>query len=220
LRREHLDVRIAGVAAYSTLGWFRDPVLNSQLRLDDTELAAVLFHELAHQEIYVPGDAAFNESFATTVEIEGLRRWLAATGNPAAFETWQHSRARQQQFVDLVLRYRARLADLYASAADDNAKRAGKKQMFATLRDEYAQLKTHWDGDNRYDGWFAQDLNNAHLAGIGLYHEHVPELQRLLAAHGGDLPAFYRAVRALSRLPAADRNARLAPLSNLPVTTR
>jgi predicted aminopeptidase len=220
LRREHLDVRVAGVAAYSTLGWFRDPVLESQLRLDDTELAAVLFHELAHQKVYVPGDATFNESFATTVEVEGLRRWLAATGNPAAFETWQHARTRQQEFVDLVLRCRARLAELYASGADDDAKRAGKQRLFAELRNDYAQLKTHWGGDNRYDGWVAQDLNNAHLAGIGLYHEHVPEFQRLLAAHGGDLPAFYRAARKLSRLPAAERNTRLAALTRSPAGAR
>lgn len=220
LRREHLDVRIAGVAAYSTLGWFRDPVLDSELRLGDSELAAVLFHELAHQKIYIPGDAAFNESFATTVEIEGLRRWLAATGDPAAFETWQQARARQQEFLELVLRCRARLSALYASGADDDTKRAGKKQLFAELRDDYAQIKAHWGGDNRYDGWFAQDLNNAHLAGIGLYHDHVPEFQRLLEAGGGDLPAFYRAVQNLSRLSAAERNTRLAALMNPAVTTR
>lgn len=220
LRRQHLDVRIAAVTAYSTLGWFRDPVLDSQLRLDDADLAAVLFHELAHQKVYLPGDAAFNESFATAVEIEGVRRWLAATADAAAFDTWQRSRARQQEFIDLVLRCRARLADLYASGADDDAKRAGKNQVFADLRHDYAQLKKHWDGDNRYDGWFAQDLNNAHLAGIGLYHQHVPEFQRLLAAHGGDLPAFYRAVRKLSRLPATERNARLAASNNPPVMAR
>lgn len=218
LRHEHLDVRVAGVAAYSTLGWFRDPVLDGQLQLNDTELAAVLFHELAHQKVYVPGDATFNESFATTVETEGVHRWLTATGNSAMLETWRHTRAQRQQFIELVLRYRARLSDLYASVADDNVKRSAKKQLFAELRDEYSQIKTHWDGDSRYDRWFAQDLNNAHLAGLGLYHEYVPEFQRMLDALGGDLPAFYRAVRALSRLPEADRNARLAALSNPPIT--
>ena len=218
LRRDHLDVRVAAVAAYSTLGWFRDPVLDSQLRLDDADLVALVFHELAHQEVYVAGDAAFNESFATTVETEGVRRWLIAAGDPAMLAAWRRASAHRREFIELVRRYRVRLAELYAATLDDDVKRSAKRRLFAELRDDYRQLKSGWGGDRRYDGWLAPDLNNAHLAGLGLYHDLVPEFQRLLAARGGDLPAFYRAVHDLARLPAAERRARLAAADAPPGT--
>jgi predicted aminopeptidase len=212
LRRERLDVRVAGVAAYSTLGWFRDPVLNTHLRHDDAELAALIFHELAHQIVYVPGDAVFNESFATTVEIEGLRRWLVAHGDPAAFESHHAARRRHAEFVALVLDTRAQLVAVYAAPDGDEAKRAAKRRQFEALRADYAHLKERWGGDDRYDHWFAQDLNNAHLVTVGLYHQHVPAFQALLAEVHEDLPAFYRAVRALSRLSESARQSRLAAL--------
>ncbi|MCK7577687.1 MAG: aminopeptidase [Chromatiales bacterium] len=126
LQARGLDVRVAPVAAYSTLGWFRDPILASQLRDDDTSLAAVIFHELAHQELYVPGDAAFNESFATAVEIEGVRRWLTARGTPEAFTEYERERARRAAFVSLVFTYRDRLESVYASDASD-AGQAGRQ---------------------------------------------------------------------------------------------
>ena len=209
LRLDRLDVRVAGVAAFSTLGWFRDPVLSTHLRNDNTELAALLFHELAHQVVYIPGDAAFNESFATTVEIEGLRRWLQAQGNVAAFESARRRRERHAEFVELVLATRTRLATVYASTHDDVEKRAAKQREFDALRTAYGELKTRWGGDDRYDGWFAQPLNNAHLATVELYHQYVPAFQALLAEAHEDLPTFYRAVRALSRLPQATRQQRL-----------
>lgn len=212
LRSQGLDVRVAPVTAYSTLGWFRDPVLKSQLRHDDRALAAVMFHELAHQALYVPGDAAFNESFATAVEIEGMRRWLAARNDPAALAAWQRERAAQVAFVARVLDTRAQLASLYASAASDADKRAAKARIFAELRAGYAQHHD-WDETASYATWFAQDLNNAHLAGIGIYHQHLPAFEALLREAGGDLAGFYRAAGELGRLPRAERDARLAQLA-------
>jgi len=218
LRSEGLDVRIAGVAAYSTLGWFRDPVLNVHLQRSDTDLAALVFHELAHQLVYVPGDAAFNESFATTVEVEGLRRWLEASGTPAAFDTYRVERARHAEFVETVLRFRERLEALYASGMDKQAMRTAKAGILAELRKAHDGLKQRWGGDSRYDHWFAQDLNNAHLASVDLYHQHAPAFQSLLAKSGNDLEAFYRAVRTLSRLPAETRESRLQALDGAVLT--
>jgi predicted aminopeptidase len=211
LRAQGYDVYVAGVAAYSTLGWFSDPMLNTILRRSDTEVAALLFHELAHQRLYVKDDSTFNESFATVVELEGARRWLARRGNPAAFAEHAQRLARREQFSQLVLKYRAQLDDLYRSAASDDDKRAGKRTLLRQLKDEYASVRSTWDGDTRYDNYFAQDLNNAHLAAVGTYHRHVQPLQILLAESGGDLPAFYAAAAALAQLPAAEREARLAP---------
>lgn len=212
LKQDRLDVRVAGVAAYSTLGWFADPVFSSQLRRSDADIAALIFHELAHRKVYLRGDAAFNESFATTVEIEGLRRWLAHGNDAATLDNARRNKARHALFVELLLKYRARLETLYAMPLPAEPMRAAKASEFEALRAEYAVLRQQWGGHDGYDAWFAQDLNNAHLASVGLYQQYVPAFQKMLADLHGDLPAFYRLTRTLSRLPAAERGARLAKL--------
>lgn len=214
LKAEGLDVRVAAVSAYSTLGWFRDPVFNTQLRQDDAILAGVIFHELAHQQLYLPGDATFNESFATTVEIEGLHRWLAQENHPPAAETARAELARRHEFVELVLPYRQRLEALYASAASEPDKLAAKAKIFAELKAAWPALQARWGGEHGYAWWFAQELNNAHLTSVGLYHEHVPAFTRLLREHGGNFAAFYRAARTISKLPAEERRARLEALTS------
>jgi len=213
LRHAGQDVRIAGVAAYSTLGWFRDPVLSTQLKRDDIDLAALLFHELAHQQLYVPDDAAFNESFATFVEREGLRRWLAQEGNAAAFDTWSAGHARDMRFLALLREYRHRLDELYDSGLAVDAMRTAKARVFTELRAAYQAQRAEWGNDGRYDSWFAQELNNAHLAGVALYHLHVSAFEALFRDSGQDLRKFYRAARRLGRLPAEERNARMSALA-------
>jgi predicted aminopeptidase len=219
LNADGLDVRIAPVAAYSTLGWFNDPLLSSHLKYSDTLLAAVLFHELAHQQLYVADDAAFNESFATTVEIEGLRRWTQQGGNIAAFDAFLADRAKQEQFIALLRAARLRLETLYASGMETTGMRAAKAAVFTGLRADYAGLRAGWGDSPGFDSWFAQDLNNAHLAGVDLYHRYVPAFQTLLRRTGNDLPAFYRAARRIGRLPAAERAAQLAGLEHEPTAT-
>lgn len=224
LKREGLDVRVAGVAAYSTLGWFTDPVFSTLMRRNDADLAGLIFHELAHQRLYLPGDAAFNESFASVVEAEGVRRWLQQRGDLRTYELWQHDQSRQREFVELLHKYRMRLEALYASGLTESAMRETKAQIFQALRAEYVDLRTRWSGYAGYDAWFAQDLNNAHLAAVGLYQRHVPAFQMLLERSAGDMTAFYRDARALRRLPEAERNERLTELGmrakRRPLTTR
>ena len=139
-----------------------------------------------------------------------MRRWLAQAGNKAALDNYLLDRTRHMQFVELLLKYRARLETLYASPLPEERMRAAKARDFEALRAEYGALRENWGGYRGYDTWFTQDLNNAHLASIGLYHQYVPAFQALLASVHGDLPAFYRQARALSRLPTAERAARLA----------
>ena len=88
LRRRGDDAAVGGVAAYSTLGHFKDPVLSTMLGWSDAQLAATLFHELAHQVVYVPGDSEFNESFATVVEEAGLERWLTERRRSQELVAW------------------------------------------------------------------------------------------------------------------------------------
>jgi predicted aminopeptidase len=210
LRAEGADVYVGGVAAYSTLGWFRDPVLNTIINRPMPEVAGLIFHELAHQRLYVQGDTAFNESFAMTIELEGVRRWLNANGASGDYEKYEVQAKRREEFAALIAKHRGRLETLYESGASTTEKRAGKTLIFGELRAKYTQMKRRWNGYAGYDGWFAQDLNNAHLISLGMYHRHVPAFQALLARHQGNLAAFYRAAEELGRLPA---NARIVALN-------
>ena len=147
LRQQGLDTYVGGVEAYSTLGWFDDPLLNTMLRWSDERFIAVIFHELAHQQYYLPGDTAFNESFATFVEREGLRQWHAARGEtPPASDDHQ-----RQQFIELVLASRERLKQLYASDLPEQAMRAAKQAEFERLRRDYRAMRQQWGGQGRYD---------------------------------------------------------------------
>lgn len=214
LAKKNHDVYVVGVAAYSTLGWFHDPVLSTILGRPETEVASLIFHELAHQVVYVQNDTAFNESFAVTVEREGVRRWLARKGATAQFERYLLTKRRREDFVNLIMGYRQELQELYGSDRSDVQKRAAKAKAFDDLRNEYRKLKKSWGGYAGFDRWFAQDLNNAHLASVSLYNQYVPAFQALLKKHGDDLRAFYRAVEELSQLPREERIASLESLQS------
>jgi len=219
LRVEGYEAFVRGVPAYSTLGWFDDPVLNTFIRYPVGELARLIFHELAHQVLYVKGDTRFNESFATAVEQVGVERWLVAresrTGDAALREEWQRFAARRSDFVALLKRHRAALEAVYASSASDDDKRAAKRATFDALHRDYQALKQQWGGYAGYDRWFAQPLTNAHLASVASYTELVPAFRALLAQHGDDLPAFYVAARRLGGLPKPERERALAALAPL-----
>ena len=208
LRQQGLDTYVGGVEAYSTLGWFDDPLLNTMLRWSDERFIAVIFHELAHQQYYLPGDTAFNESFATFVEREGLRQWHAARGEaPPAGDDRQ-----RQQFIELVLASRERLKQLYASDLPEHAMRAAKQAEFERLRYDYRAMRQQWGGQGRYDAWIESPLNNAKLLPFGLYDQWVPAFAALFEEQGRDWRAFYAAVAALGRLPQAARQAKLEDL--------
>lgn len=217
LKQEGYDVYIGGVPAYSTLGWFDDPVLNTFIGRSEAELAGLLFHELAHQKLYVSGDSAFNESFATVVELEGVRRWFERRGAAQQAEAYRQKLQRREQFTALLLKHRAGLKDIYASNLKDAEKRAAKAHEFAELRRDYEALTTAWGGDKTFDNWFKQDLNNAHLAAIGLYSQYVAAFQILLAQHGEDLGTFYRAARELAQKPKSERDRALQALSRVSI---
>ena len=213
LQAEGYDVHIGGVPAYSTLGWFDDPVLSTFIRYPDAEVARLIFHELAHQVAYVKNDTVFNESFAVAVEQEGVQRWLDRNGTPeerAAHETLQ---LRRREFVALVLAYRDRLAAFYGQVLTAEEKREGKARLFAAMLEDYGRLRAGWGGFSGFDRVFARGANNALLASVTAYTERVPAFRALLARKGGDLPAFYVEVKELARLDKPARDARLAELT-------
>ncbi len=205
LQEKGYDTYVSGIPAYSTLGWFDDPVLNTFVHYPQGRLAEVIFHELAHQVVYVRGDTPFNESFAVTVGQEGARRWLAREGTEQQRAAFEASGRRRQVFAALVEKYRGRLADIYASGLSDDRKRVRKAEAFRAMKEEYANLESASGGLAGYDRWFSQPLNNAQLASASLYTQMVPAFQMLLAREAGDLPRFYHAVKDLGTLPKGRR---------------
>jgi len=195
LQAEGLDVSVGGVAAYSTLGHFDDPILSTMMGLSDVELAAIVFHELTHQLLYVPGDASFNEALATTVEEEGVRRWLLAQGRHADLEAHLEEQRREMQVVALLRASRAELAALYSSRLDAAAMAERKQQVFDRLHAAYHERSASWGLHPPFQAWFSGGLNNAELASIGTYYDCVPGFERTLAAAHGDLPGFFERQR-------------------------
>lgn len=204
---EGYDTWVGGAAAYSTLGRFEDPLLSTMLYGDDARLAGLLFHELAHQALYVKGDSAFNEAFATAVEEEGVRRWLGRAGRDEELADWQAFKARVLEFEQLLARSRVRLQEIYSSGAPEAEMRAAKAAAFAQLEQDYQALKRSWDGWNGYDRWFEAPLNNARLIPSATYRGLVPAFRILLSQADGDLERFYAECRRLADLSQEDRDA-------------
>lgn len=201
------DVTVGGVAAYSTLGHFDDPVLNTMMGWNDVELAGIIFHELTHQLLYVADDSSFNEALATVVEEEGVRRWLSSQGRSADLRRHLVRQQRYREIVGLLNATRNELRTVYAAGLGAAQMRERKRAAFASLHAALAALKARWGADAPLDGWAAGDLNNAYLASVATYYSCVPGFERELTAVGGDLPAFYARARALARLDRARRDA-------------
>jgi predicted aminopeptidase len=209
LAKQGLDVYVAGVTAYSTLGWFDDPLLNTMLERGEAVMAGLIFHELAHQRLYAENDTAFNEAFAVAVQQEGVRLWLKQYRNADALIAFEQSLKRQQEFYALLEGLRQRLGVIYESDNSDHAKRNAKRQGMLDAEHEYSRFKTNWAGYGGYDGWFSKPLNNAKLASVSVYHDRVPAFTRLLKASGGDFNTFYMQVEEIARLPSGERGKRL-----------
>lgn len=215
LRGEGWEVAVYPVPAYSSLGWSNwiggDPLLNTFIRYPEPELAGMIFHELAHQQLYVADDTAFNEGYASTVEQLGIQAWLAQRGPLAAAEqdAYRGRQQRRAEFQALTARYRAALDAVYRSRLAPQAQRERKAGLFAALRADYAQLRDGpWAGDRRYEGWFA-GANNASLAIQAAYSDLGPGFTALFQRLGGDWPRFHAEVRGLAPLAPAERRRQL-----------
>lgn len=212
LAAQGFDVTVGGVPAYSTLGKFADPILSSMMRYGESELAAIIFHELAHQLLYVKNDSEFNEAFAVTVEEAGLERWLKSRGQPGLMREFLDQSANERAFIELFANSRARLERLYTSGIPRPEMKAKKAAVLAELTEKTRALQ-HLQGDHYYESWLKEGLNNAHLASVATYYQCVPGFERLLADQGGDLPRFYAAARELSKLSRATRHAQLCQVA-------
>lgn len=202
LRQAGYDVAVGGIPAYSTLGRFDDPVLNTMMRWEDADLIATIFHELAHQVLYVKDDTAFNESFATAVADIGLERWLLRAGESGRFEAYLERRQLREQLVAVIREARSDLESLYASALDEAAMRQQKTRRLRQLADD---LKTKLAGSGLdAPGWLGSQLNNARLASIGLYELDLARFRALYQACERDLACFYDRAVELRQEPAPE----------------
>lgn len=197
------DVALGEVPAYSTLGWFADPIISSMLYWDDDTLAGTIFHELAHQKIYVKDDSSFNESYASFVEEEGVREWRMSRGLPPPDRKDDEL---EGSFTTRVLALRERLRRIYATNDSDDAKRVAKAEAFEVFRGEYVEWRaTVAAGDRRYDRWMAKPLNNAALLPFGLYDTWKPAFAVLFEQGGRSWPAFFARVAAMGKMAPTER---------------
>ena len=206
LQEKGMDVYVSPATAYSSLGWFDDPLLSTMFSHSDTRLAAHLFHELAHQRLYVKGDGMFNEGYASFVEVTAVKIWLESLHRQGDLLQWQGLRDTRLDFSELIGHTREKLNKLYLSEAPDSSKRSRKAEIIASLTKEYKQLSAEkWQGKSYYEAWFKNPPNNAKLALYSTYQGSNCAFQGLLNQAGGDLQEFHRLAGQKAALEKAER---------------
>jgi len=211
LAKKGFDVAVGGVAAYSTLGNFSDPLLSTMMRWGDIELIAMLFHELAHQVVYVKDDSAFNESFATAVEEFGIKRWLESRGQGEKMVTYHESRELQQRLMVMVAAARGTLRSVYATDIEESRKRELKRERLEILARDIRSERERTGRESF--GWLSGELNNAHLISMTLYEGRLPLFRTMLSQCEDNILCFYKAAQDLADLEVSDRERKLDALS-------
>jgi predicted aminopeptidase len=216
LKNEGYDVHVGGAGGYSTLGWFSDPIFQNILNRNGEHIAAYIFHELAHKQLYIKGDTAFNEGFAVAVEQEGVRRWLASRNEIDLFDQYRQQHIRRIEFSSLVQTTRTGLSNIYSSPDLDIMKtRQQKAYIIGKMHTDYRQLQKTWNGYGTYDRWFDLPINNARLILFAAYHDHAPAFSNMIRAAGGDMETFYSMAEKLSQQPREKRNQTLRAYSSI-----
>jgi predicted aminopeptidase len=204
-------VYVSGVAAYSSLGFFSDPLLNTFIGRDDADLAELIFHELTHQRLYLRGDTDFNEAFATAVGQEGARRWLRSQGRLKELAQYEKELRVEREFVKIILQTREELKAAYARTAQATAeaRRAEKDRVLAQLRRRATALDQRHGGCLKIERWFQKPVNNARLSTVSSYYELLPGFEALLQERGGDLELFFADIDAMRGLEKKARRQRI-----------
>ncbi|MBF0154692.1 MAG: aminopeptidase [Magnetococcales bacterium] len=214
LANQGMDTYVAGTPAFSTLGWFDDPLLNTYINWPEPWLTGLIFHEMAHATVYIPGDTTFNESYAEAVGLIGTERWLQRSGKEQLLEKHHRHLRRRAQSLELIHKTRLLLGAVYTSQRSPESKQAVKVRILAATRAAYRRLVKSWGGESEFARWFSDDLNNAQLIALTTYSQWVPAFLTLLAQENGSMEKFHQATRDLGSLPPDIRHARLRQLSH------
>ena len=206
LKQQGYDIYVSNVPAYSTLGWFDDPVLNTFINWPDYLLAGLIFHELSHQHVYVDGDSQFNESFAVAVQQAGVTSWLMSLGKEGQVKKYQDHLSNRRRVINLIIQTREELNQAYAENLEPSKKRLIKQRIIAGLKTEYQKMSNGFDAADGFSRWFAADINNAQLASISTYYADVPIFKKLLGDADNDFVAFLKRVKSIAELPKKNRN--------------
>jgi predicted aminopeptidase len=214
--KEGWDACVGDVPTYSTLGWFKDPLMNTFIFEPEGDLAETIFHELTHERLFIAGDTDFNEAFATMVAQEGVRRWFQASPNAREYDLYEEGVRHDNDFVKLVMATRDELEKVYDDTQlPDTAKLQRKAETITRMRFNYSNLKKSWGlSKSGYDYWFEEPINNAQLNTVAAYYDLVPAFQAVLQAQGGDLEKFYHAVENLAKEPLPKRHEALRAYLN------
>lgn len=212
LKDKHHDIYVGGSPAYSTLGWFDDPLLNTFISWPEARLASLIFHELAHQKLYIPGETAFNESYAEAVSQVGVVRWLENHHTSEALEKWQSYQKKRANFLHIIQKIRAALKKLYDSPRANAVMRTEKKRLLDEGCLELKNLQEPIDKKTPTLA-FCTGLNNAKLASVNLYAKWVGAFQKLYQQVGFDMAAFHETAARIGRLEQKQRTNHLSSLT-------
>lgn len=212
LKDQGMDVYVSGAKAYSTLGWFDDPLLSTMLYKSEAYRVGIIFHELAHQQIYVENDTAFNEAFATSVELEGIKAWYTQTANQQKFKKHLIAKKRDKDFKTLLRNTRKELEILYAEKQQPKKWQTRKEIIFKQLHLSYKKFKRKWGNYTGYDKWMSQDLNNAHLALVATYNNWLPAFSKIFEKANRNYKVYYKEIERLTELDKTQREKQLQKL--------
>lgn len=204
-RSQGLDIYIAHVDAYSTLGWFNDPLLNTFIDWSELRLAGLIFHELAHQRLYVDGDSTFNESYAMAVQQAGIEALLSQRGETERLPRYRQYLQNRRKVIELIAQARQDLQQLYVENTGTDNLRELKAARMSQLKTDYLALHQKFKVNDGFSRWFEKDLNNAQLVSVATYHSLVPAFRNLLASTGKDFPSFYQIAEQIGDMETTDR---------------
>jgi len=205
LKTQGFDTHIGYVPAYSTLGWFDDPVLSSFIDWPDYRLAGLLFHELAHQRLFIDDDTQFNESFAVAVQLAGTELWLKSVGKESQMDEFKRWIDYRHRVVSLIVQTREKLSQLYKTESDDAIKRKNKQAIFAASRASYSVIAENMNYKGGFKNWFAGELNNAKIGSVSAYNTHAPAFLAMISALDYDFAAFFEMAHKIGAMDRTER---------------
>jgi predicted aminopeptidase len=215
LKKKDLDVLIRPVDAFSTLGWFNDPLYSFMKEYDTARLADLIIHESFHATLFLKSSAQFNEEIASFVGTEGARLYIARRYGEASTEyaALAVEESERRAFIAFLQELCVELEEVYQSGRTRDEKLSRKEEVIAEAQKRFAREYDARFRTGRYRFFSEARINNAYLELYRLYHEEESRFAGLYRASGSDLPRFIAAAKTLNTKtpPLAQLEAKLLP---------